>query len=163
MSLDVYLAPHLQRSGKDFWSHLASWWAQRDNPDVLLLSFELMQEDLRSHVAKVADFLGCGGDDGLVDLVTRQSTLEFMLEHEDRFNDKMHRERGAAVGSHPPGIRSTKVTSGVDPKRYLFSSDALARMDPTVGGGECRTVRVFGIRLHHCGPPHSRLSSPAPR
>ena len=128
VSLDEYLAPHLQKSGKDYWSHLASWWRERDNTDVLLLSFELMKQDLRGHVEKVAEFLGFV-DDELIDLATRYSTLEFMLEHEDKFNDKMHRERGAEVGSHPAGIGSTKVTSGVDASRYALSEDALAKME----------------------------------
>jgi hypothetical protein len=131
VTLDEYLAPHLDRSpGKDYWSHMSSWWEQRDNPDVLLLSYELMQQEPRQTVAAVADFLDIGADDALLDLVTHQSTLEFMLEHEDKFNDKMHRERGGEVGAHPVGIGSTKVTDGSwVGDRYELSEAVLAKMD----------------------------------
>ena len=147
VSLDEYLAPHLDRSsGKDYWSHMASWWARRGDPKVLLLSFELMHEDLEKTVRRVADFIGISADDGLISLVTRQSTLEFMLEHEHRFNDLMHRQRGAEVGAHPPGIGSTKVTAGeYNPERYELSSSVLAAMEHH---WEEAMAEPFGIRSY---------------
>ena len=131
VSLDEYLAPHLDRGrGKDYWSHMSSWWGQRDNPDVLLLSFELMKEDLLSVVRRIADFLEMDATEDLAELVTRQSSLEFMLQHEDKFNDLLHRQRGEAVGALPPGSGSTKVSDGVfDPARYTLSSDALTAIE----------------------------------
>lgn len=129
VTLDDYLAPHLTRSHKDYWTHMASWWEQRDNPSVLLLSYELMKDDLADTVQQVADFLEFDADAGLIELVTSQSTREFMLTHEDKFNDRMHRERGAEVGAHPAGIGSTKVTDGVfDPDRYHLSDQAIETM-----------------------------------
>ncbi len=131
VTLDEYLAPHLDpESPKSYWNHMASWLEQRDNPDVLLLSYEVMKEDLRAAVVANAEFLGIDADDDLIDLVTHQSSLEFMLAHEDRFNDLMHRQRGAEVGAHPDGIGSTKVTDGTfDADRYQLSPQALEAMD----------------------------------
>lgn len=131
VSMEEYLAPHLDRGRrKDHWTHMESWWGQRDSDDVLLLSYELMKEDLRSAVVKVSDFLVMDADDDLIDLVTKQSSLEFMLKHGDRFDDRMHRERGAAVGAHPEGIGSTKVTDGVfDPTHYELSPEILEAME----------------------------------
>lgn len=131
VTIDEYVGFHLDRSkGKDFWTHMESWWARRDDPDVLLLSYELMQEDLRAHVALVADFLGIDAADALVDLVTRQSTREFMLQHVDKFNDAMHRARAEAVGALPPSAGSTKVTAGeVDADRYRLPPHVLETME----------------------------------
>ncbi len=131
VTMDEYLAPHLDRSKrKDYWTHMASWWGQRDNLDVLLLSYELMQEDLRPVVARIAAFTGIDADDELIDLATHHSTRDFMLAHEDRFNDLLHRERSHEVGALPVGVGSTKVSPGdYDPTRYQLSPAALEAME----------------------------------
>jgi hypothetical protein len=131
VTLDEYLAPHLDRSKrKDYFTHLESWWAQRDNPDVLLLSYELMGRDLPATVRLVAGFLGIDADDDLIGLVARQSTREFMLAHVDKFNDLLHRQRGDAVGALPPGSGATKVSDGVvDPERYKLSESVLEAIE----------------------------------
>lgn len=131
VSMDEYLAPHLELGrGKDYWNHLKSWWEQRSNPDVLLLSYEHMQEDLPSTVRTVAGFLGFETDEDLLELVVQQSSREFMLAHQDKFNDRMHRERSDAVGALPLGSGSTKVSqSTFDRQRYELSPAALQAMD----------------------------------
>lgn len=130
VTIEEYVGFHLDRSKpKDYWTHLESWWGQRDNPNVLLFSYELMLQEPRTHVAAVADFLGIEADSDLLDLVTAQSTREFMLEHVDKFNDGMHRERSEAVGALPPGAGATKVTSGgFDPDRYTLPPRIVATM-----------------------------------
>lgn len=131
VTLAEYLAPHLDRGrGKDYWSHMASWWGQRDNEDVLLLSYELMKEDIRPVVMAVAQFIGIDADESLIDLVVHQSSREFMLEHGDRFDDLLHRQRSDAVGALPLGAGSTKITdSTFDPQRYELSPEILATME----------------------------------
>ncbi len=131
VSIDEYIAPHLNLNiGKDYWNHMASWWDQRDNDQVLLLSYELMLEDIRPVVVAVAKFLGTDADDELIDLVVHQASREFMLEHEHRFNDQMHRDRGEAVGALPPGSGSTKVTSGAsDALQYKMSDETRQAME----------------------------------
>lgn len=125
VTLAEYLAPHLDRGlRKDYWTHMESWWARRNEDDVLLLSYELMKEDLRPTVIEVAKFIGIAADNALIELVVRQSSREFMLEHGDRFDDLLHRQRSDAVGALPPGAGSTKVTSGEpDPGRYVLSPE----------------------------------------
>jgi hypothetical protein len=131
VTLDEYLAPHLDRGrGKDYWSHMESWWGQRDAENVVLLSYELMLEDIGPIVRQVAEFIGVEADDDLIGLVVRQSSREFMLEHGDRFDDLLHRQRSDAVGALPLGAGSTKVTAAShDPSRYVLSPEALAAMD----------------------------------
>jgi len=131
VTMAEYLAGYLKRErGKDYWTHMESWWSQRDSDDVLLLSFELMQEDLRPAVGKVADFIGIDADADLVDLVTKQSSREFMLEHGDRFDDLLHRERAAAVGAPAAYASGSKITDGnFDPARYELTPDILLAME----------------------------------
>lgn len=131
VTIDEYVGGHQDRErGKDYWTHIESWWGQRDADDVLLLSYELMKEDHRPAVAAIAGFLEIDADEDLIDLATEQSTLEFMLEHGDRFNDLLHRRRATEVGALPPGAGATKVTDGVfDPARYLLSPETVAAMD----------------------------------
>jgi len=130
VSIDEYVGGHLDRSlGKDYWSHMGSWWLQRDSDRVLLLSYELMQDDLRAAVARVDRFLEIDGGPDLIDLVTAQSSLPFMLEHGDRFDDLLHRQRATAIGALPPSAGTTKVTDGVfDPDRYQMSPETVAVM-----------------------------------
>ena len=42
----------------DYWRHLLSWWAQRDNPNVLMLTYEYMSAHPRQTVQKLAAFSG---------------------------------------------------------------------------------------------------------
>ncbi|MBW2426300.1 MAG: sulfotransferase domain-containing protein [Deltaproteobacteria bacterium] len=121
----------LQRgSGQDYWSHLASWWRVRDRDDVLLLSYEGMRRNPEGAVRRVADFAGIALDDELLDLVLAQSSLEFMLAHKDRFDDRMMRERSETVAMLPPGADSSKVRKGeVGAHRYELGEDVMAELD----------------------------------
>lgn len=141
VTLAEYLAPHLDRGkGKDYWSHMSSWWARRDDENVLLFSYELMQEDIRPVVVQIAEFLEIDADGSLIDLVVSQASREFMLEHKDKFNDLMHRERNDLVGALPPGSGAIKVSAvEFDRARYELSPEVLAAMDrnwaETMGDG----------------------------
>ncbi len=130
VTLDEYLAPHLDLGKrKDYWTHLSSWWAMRDDPNVLLLSYEWMLSHARETVEAVNDFLGFDASEELVATVTRQSSREWMLAHADKFNDHLHRARSDEVGALPPGTGAVKVTTGdFDPARYELSDAARARM-----------------------------------
>lgn len=72
-----------------YWSHLLSWWPRVGGSDTLALAYEDMVEDHRGTVALLADFLGFGGDDTLIDIVVERSTRHFMMEHARRFDDHL--------------------------------------------------------------------------
>lgn len=157
VTLDEYLAPHLDLTKrKDYWTHMSSWWAQRENPDVLLLSYEWMLRHARETVAAIDEFLHMGADDVLIDLVTSQSSREFMLAHADKFNDLLHRERSEAVQALPPGSGSVKITDGTyDPARYELSEwaretiehnwDVTMRAEHGIGSYEELTERLIAL------------------
>jgi aryl sulfotransferase len=46
-----------RRSMSDFWDHVRSWWALRHQPNVYLLHYQNLQDDLEGRVADLADYL----------------------------------------------------------------------------------------------------------
>ncbi len=97
--------------GSDYWTHFASWWPQRDNPQVLLLAYENMLEDPAMTITRIADFLDIPLSSDLLAIVLEQSSIGFMLSHKDRFDDLMMRRRSQEASGLPPGD-SAKVRSG---------------------------------------------------
>jgi hypothetical protein len=116
--------------GPDYWSHLASWWQVRSRDDVLLLAYERMREAPEETIRRVAGFAGIAVDDELVDLALSHSALDFMLEHKEKFDDRLMREFSERVSRLPPGGDSSKVRKGeVGAHRYELDDDVMARMD----------------------------------
>ena len=101
-----------RKDGSGYWNHLVSWWVQRDNPDVLLLSYEHMTADPETNVRRLAAFCGLALDDDLLALTLERSSLPFMLVHKGRFDDAMMRRLGEVKANLPPGGDSAKVRKG---------------------------------------------------
>lgn len=104
-----FLAPE---RGRRYWRHAASWWRQRGRQDVLLFSYEAVCADLPGAVRRIARFIGCPLDDGLLDVVVRQSSIGFMKAHGARFDDHVVRSVCNAANGLPPGGSSSKVRNG---------------------------------------------------
>jgi len=120
----------LRERATDYWTHLLSWWPRRDDPDVLLLSFEGMRADLEGVVIRVAQFIGVPLDQALLDLVVGQSSFEFMRAHGDRFDDALIRRLTEERAGLPPGGDSSKVREGaVGSHRAELSAALSAEMD----------------------------------
>ena len=116
-------------AGKGYWAHLLSWWEQRDNPDVLLLSYEHMIADPAGAVRRLAGFCGIPMDDSLLALTLERSSIGYMLAHKDRFDDAMMRRVSEAAGL-PAGSDSAKVRQGgVGRHRGAISAELARRMD----------------------------------
>ena len=99
--------------GMDYWTHLLSWWEQRDNPAVLLLTYERMKTDLAPEVRRIAAFIGLALDPALEEIVLEQASLQSMTAHKDKYDDRLMRERSEEVAGLPEGSDSAKVRSGV--------------------------------------------------
>jgi hypothetical protein len=95
-----------------YWSHLLSWWAERDNPDVLVLTYEYMSDEPEATIRRLAAFCGIAVDDDLVALTLERTSLAFMLAHKDRFDDLMMRQLSETRCGLPPGSDSAKVREG---------------------------------------------------
>jgi hypothetical protein len=116
--------------GGDYWTHLRSWWARREDPDVLFLVFEHMKNDLPGTIRRVAAFMEIELDDELLAITAEHASLEFMQRHIDRFDDKLMRERSVAVAGLPGDSESSKVRTGqVGDARQQFSPAVVAALD----------------------------------
>jgi hypothetical protein len=118
------------RPGPNYWSHLLSWWEQRDNPDVLLMSYEHMTADPERAVRALAAFSGTALDDALLELTLERSSIGFMLAHKDRFDDLMMRQMSERRCNLPPGSDSSKVVrGGVGGHRDVLPAEVAAALD----------------------------------
>lgn len=124
ISLESFVSliwPSDEIDSRGYWYHLGSWWEQRHNQDVLLLCYEEMQADLPRTVRQIARFMDITLDDDLLEIVTRQSSREFMLAHREQFDEHLLVEHGGRRAGLPPS-RPRKVTSGPsDEARYRLS------------------------------------------
>lgn len=137
--------------GGDYWSHLLSWWAVRDQPNVYLLSYEGMIAAPEATIRGVAAFIGVDLDDELLALTLERSSFAFMLAHKDRFDDAMMRAASEARCNLPPGSDSAKVRAGgVGGHRGELSDDLAAALDarwaetvaPVTGFAEYATLEA---------------------
>jgi hypothetical protein len=118
---NLYLA---RRPPAGYWHHLITWCEQQNNPNVLLLCYEHMKTDFDRHLERIAAFMSIELDDELRDIVTRQSSLAFMREHDSHFNDHFLRDiRQADMGLPEDGAISKVRPAGTGIKRRDISSN----------------------------------------
>lgn len=132
VSLDQFCQAQLANRGKgrDHWAHLVSWWQQRDNPDVLILSYDHMVADKALAIRRVAAFCDLPLDEALLERTLEHTSREFMLTHKDRFDDAMMRALSEARGGLPPGSDSAKVRAvGGEQRRAELSREQLEEFD----------------------------------
>ncbi len=114
--------PRDEVDNQGYWYHLSSWWEQRNNKDVLLLCYEDMTADLPGTIRKIAHFMGITLDDALLDIVTRQSSREFMLAHSHQYDAHHIVKIGGKRANLLPAIDTNKVTPGTpNEARYQLS------------------------------------------
>ena len=81
---DLYMSASFPLGGS--WAvNTAGYWAQRQRPNVLVLSFKSMKCDLRGTVVKVADFLNIRASDELVNEVCRLSSFDNMKQNDHKY------------------------------------------------------------------------------
>jgi Sulfotransferase domain len=98
--------------GEGIWDHLLRWWAVRERPDVLLLSYRHVLRDPAGHIRRLANFAGIPIDEELLELTLDHSSRAYMLAHKDRFDDAMMRRLSEELGGLPAGSDSAKVRAG---------------------------------------------------
>ena len=106
---NFFLAPERSRR---YWRYVASWWPRRGREDVLVLSYEGALADVPGTVRRIARFIGCALDDALLDVVVRQSSIDFMKAHGSQFDDHVVRDARNAAAGLPPGGSSSKLRNG---------------------------------------------------
>lgn len=96
---------------RGYWNHLQSWWAVKDEPNVMLLCYEDMKQDLEAVVKRVAIFMGVEDEDA-IELATRQAGFEFMNSHNTQFDDHIICEKRNQACGLPAWATTSKVKSG---------------------------------------------------
>lgn len=87
-----YFNEWLERDGHPFWpfwENIASWWAVRDLPNVMLLHFARLKADLPGEIRRIAGFLGIEVTPEVFGRVVEHCTFDWM---------KRHAEKGAPLG-----------------------------------------------------------------
>ena len=108
-SLETWYKLFLSRDfliGGSWAVNTASYWAQRQRPNVLVMSFKEMKRDLRGSVVKVADFLDIHAGGSIVDEVCRQSSFGYMKQMDHKF------AMGQLIPWMKPGAMIRKGTQG---------------------------------------------------
>ena len=98
--------------GRSYYTHLASWWPHRHDPNVIVLAYEHMKCDHEGAVRSVAEFIGVGTDEGRLAIACQESSLASMKLHQDKYDDKLMREHSELVCDLPPGSATSKVGTG---------------------------------------------------
>ena len=140
----------------DWWLHMISWWEQRDNAAVLLLTYEDMVGDLVGTVRKVAGLMDITLTDDLLDTVVRQSSRDFMLANASHFDERGVRRLAEKEIGQPFNSNATKVTQGADKSRYRLSPEINAAFDavwrsqiePRTGWSDYDDLRK-AVRVRH--------------
>ncbi|UCH41993.1 MAG: sulfotransferase domain-containing protein [Gammaproteobacteria bacterium] len=129
ITFDEFAREFFMASG-GYWKHLLSWWEVRERPDVMLIAFEHMKQDLTGIIRKVAEFIDIELDEDLLALAEEHASFTFMERHKDRFDDLMMRDLGERVANLPTGSDSAKIRKGiVGEHKRTQSPEVIAELD----------------------------------
>ncbi|WP_095012548.1 sulfotransferase domain-containing protein [Tsuneonella mangrovi] len=134
--------------GCDYFTHLLSWYARRNEPDTLLAPYHWAAKNRPAMIRRMADFLGIELTDELAAMVEAHTEREFMYAHKDKFNDKMMcdaMEQRLGISE----FDSTKVhqvgSSGKDlPPSVVEQIDAMwaERVEPVTGHADFASLEA---------------------
>jgi hypothetical protein len=95
--------------GCDYFTHLLSWWARRDEPDTLLATYRWVVKNRRAMIELLAEFCDIPLTGKLEAMVEEMTSRDFMYAHKDRFDDAMMCAAFEAKLGIPADSNSTKV------------------------------------------------------
>ena len=75
--------------GCDYFTHLLSWYARRDEPDSLVMTYRWVVRNKPLAVRRLAELCDIELTPEIEALVLERTTREFMHDHKDRFDDGM--------------------------------------------------------------------------
>ena len=67
----------------DYFEHVRSIWSHKDDKNVLLISYEQMQDGLVNVIHQIADFLGIQLNETLLEQVLKYSSFDYMKDRYD--------------------------------------------------------------------------------
>ena len=118
----------------DYFDHVLSWWAHRNDENVLFLKYEDMKKDLPATVTQIAEFLGRRLDQSVISKIADQTTFEKMrVNPGTNYGWATHRRDPDA----PPFMRKGMVGDW----RNYFTPEQSAQLDEKI------TQRISGSGL----------------
>jgi len=122
-----------------WFEHVQGWWAHRDDPHVLFLTYEELSSDLESCLRRIAAFIGQDVPSDRLPGIVERCRFAFMKQHENRFDPVMETlwEQGVQLKSF---LRQGRVGDGV----VSLTEEQQARFE-----------EVFAGRLKQLGVPLS--------
>lgn len=79
-----YFLTWLEQDGAPFWAYwenIASWWAVRDLPNVMLVHFNDLKQDLEGEMRRIAAFLDCDIPEDRWSQILEHCTFDWMKAH----------------------------------------------------------------------------------
>ena len=64
-----------------FWEHIRTWWESRDLPNVHLIHYQNLKDDMEGHMREMAEFLGFELDESKWDLMVEHCSFDYMKEN----------------------------------------------------------------------------------
>jgi hypothetical protein len=86
IDFDLYFDRFMSSGDRSWFQHVSDWWDLRDQPNVLFLTYEELQKDLRGAITRIAGFCGLALDERTLERAARNSSFEFMKAHEAKFD-----------------------------------------------------------------------------
>jgi len=71
----------------NIWEFYTDLWRARDDPNVLVQSYEELGKDVAAYLPRIGEFLGVAMDASLVQVVLGMSSKQFMLDPATQFDD----------------------------------------------------------------------------
>ena len=105
----------------DYFDHVLSWWAHKDDDNVLFMKYEDMKKDLPAAVARVAKFIECDVTDEVIAIVATKTSFDVM-KNDDTANYSWH------VPNNPTASPFMRKGEVGDWKNY-FTPEQSADMD----------------------------------
>ncbi|EDL49577.1 sulfotransferase domain-containing protein [Erythrobacter sp. SD-21] len=127
-------------NGCDYATHLLSWWARRDEPDTLLVTYRWAAKNQPEMVRRMAALLGIEVSEDEVAKVVECTSRSFMHAHKDRFDDALVCAAMETYLGIPAASDSTKVQAAGSDVKTLPPETAAAidrlwaeRIEPVTG------------------------------
>merc|ERR1712026_474590 len=78
-----------------YFEHVASWWAVRQHPNVLVIRYEVLQNDPENTVRQIGEFIGVPLSDERLGEIIEATSLKSMKKWKEGLKDKVLSFTGA--------------------------------------------------------------------
>ncbi|AJQ97634.1 sulfotransferase domain-containing protein [Gynuella sunshinyii] len=88
MSVVEYFHYWLDHDGEPFWSfwhHIRSWWSLRNSPNVYLVHFANLKQDMAGEIRRIADFIEQPIDESVWPDILQHCSFEHMKSHAEKY------------------------------------------------------------------------------